>query len=589
MIDHAQYKHLLFYDIEVLWHHGLLVFKRSDKSIFAIMHNSFEGLDQIVKNYTLVGHNSRGYDDNIVEAILAGYTEPQQLKRISDDMIVNGNKRYPRFVKSFDTIIHLDRTFVGLKKIEANRGVAIDEFEIDFNIKRKLTDTEYDRLLEYCCRDIDEVIDIFFECKNSIGVDMTVMYEAQKILMKEFGNKYTNLNSGKSQYLAPMFPLYMKWGTPKLPDRYINAIENPIISQHYDEMRRLKRVPTKQDKFKLQTLNIDAYGCNIELSAGGAHGTSNCHRMLYDVEIWDVVSQYPHEMLALNVLGTEYSKKLREIINQRLEYKAQGNYNYQQAWKIVINTIYGLLGAEHCVMYDPKRRLAVALGCQVGIITLSERLYKIGCTLIQINTDGIVIDKNGLDDAVVEKVIHEWEEEFHHKLEKEKFKRMIQKDVNNYIAETEDGSLVTKGAFVVNMKADRFHSNNSLAIIDVMVVNKIMYDKPFCETIKEYLDKPIYFQLIMHASSKYEHIEDDKGNKYGRTLRVFPTKNTPLTLFKMKYNDAGILTPNNFDLPPDNMTIHLDDVSTFDMSTLDLQVYINTAQARYNSFFNIKE
>ena len=154
---------ILGYDIEIYEEDAFVVFKNLDKSIYAIFHNDFTGLRELVHTSTIFGYNNYFYDDIIVSAMMDCWT-PEQLKRLNDDLIVRREKKYPsKHIHSLDCFQQIDVSKPGLKKIEANKGVSIEESPIPFDIGRKLTPAEYEKALGYCCYDVDQTIDIFFD------------------------------------------------------------------------------------------------------------------------------------------------------------------------------------------------------------------------------------------------------------------------------------------------------------------------------------------------------------------------------------------------------------------------------------------
>ena len=77
---------ILGYDIEIYEEDAFVVFKNLDKSIYAIFHNDFTGLRELVHTSTIFGYNNYFYDDIILSAMMDCWT-PEQLKRLNDDLI----------------------------------------------------------------------------------------------------------------------------------------------------------------------------------------------------------------------------------------------------------------------------------------------------------------------------------------------------------------------------------------------------------------------------------------------------------------------------------------------------------------------
>jgi hypothetical protein len=120
-------------------------------------------------------------------------------------------------------------------------------------------------------------------------------------------------------------------------------------------------------------------------------------------------------------------------------------YEYHQQ---ALNGAYGKSLSEHSILYDPKFGLTVTINGQLLMYLLCEKLLEIeGLKLLQVNTDGLTIRYPRRESSDVHSVMEWWQNKTRLRLEKAVYQRMIIRDVNNYIAIYEDGSLKTKGAY----------------------------------------------------------------------------------------------------------------------------------------------
>lgn len=155
------------YDFEVTAHDWLLVLKdyRNRKRI--VFHNSLANDIQNfidLHNPILLGYNNNGYDKFILKAILSGYT-PEEIKEVNDYIIAGGNgweldlgyTKVPTQIDLINCIIPRK----SLKELEGNLRMNITETTIDFNIKTKWTEQEYEEMLYYCDHDVDALFPIF--------------------------------------------------------------------------------------------------------------------------------------------------------------------------------------------------------------------------------------------------------------------------------------------------------------------------------------------------------------------------------------------------------------------------------------------
>lgn len=169
------------YDFEVTAQDWLLVLKdyRNRKRI--VFHNDTPSDVQnfIDKhNPIMMGYNNNGYDKFILKAILNGYT-PEEVKEVNDYIIGGGNGwELDLGYSELPTQIDLINCIVprkSLKELEGNLRMNITESTIDFNIKTKWTEQEFDEMLYYCDHDVDALFPIFdiligkFKSKYVIG------------------------------------------------------------------------------------------------------------------------------------------------------------------------------------------------------------------------------------------------------------------------------------------------------------------------------------------------------------------------------------------------------------------------------------
>lgn len=173
------------YDFEVTAHDWLLVLKDYRTRKRVVFHNSLPNDVQNfidMENPILMGYNNNGYDKYILKAILSGYT-PEEVKGVND-WIIGGNNGWEIDMgyMTLPTQIDLMNCIVprkSLKELEGNLFLDITESTVDFNIKTKWTDQEYDEMLYYCSCDVDALFPIF---------DMLMTRFKSKYIIGKFGN-----------------------------------------------------------------------------------------------------------------------------------------------------------------------------------------------------------------------------------------------------------------------------------------------------------------------------------------------------------------------------------------------------------------
>lgn len=543
----------LFYDIEVYPFDAFVVIKDKDRNM-KLFHdkNGFKGLAQFIQGHTLIGYNNYWYDDHVLCGMLDGWSA-NQLKELND-RIIGGEKQRPknRF-KSLDCFQQIDVSMPSLKKIEGNRGKMILESAIPFDLPRPMTEEEYREAVDYCSYDVDNTIDIYEMRINSY-------FAPKESLVKMVGEKASKWNTTTISANA----LLGNKTLPKWSDIRLNGDD-------FTDLSMMELVPVEvrdlwnsgKDKGKVI---VDMFGCKIEFGFGGLHGVHKTKKRVKNMKLLDVASMYPHIILNINALG-EYSKKYREILEERIKIKHVDKV-LSDALKLILNSVYGNLKNQYSSLYNPKGALSVCVYGQIALFDLCRRLYEQGHTLVNINTDGVGFIPNGAD---YEKVWHEWEKDFNLELEEDSFDTFIQKDVNNYIG-VKDGKIKVKGADVARYKNDAFFKNNSARILDIAVVDNLLYGKSVIDTLIEHLDYPKLYQYITKAGGTYKGTFDAEGNQYNKVNRIFPTKKGDTCLYKKRHDDALVRFP---DLP-EKMHVWNDDVDNLENfeRIIDLNHYV---------------
>ncbi|MGK9347507.1 hypothetical protein, partial [Melissococcus plutonius] len=312
------------------------------------------------------------------------------------------------------------------------------------------------------------------------------------------------------------------------------------------------------------------FNCDLEFSFGGLHGVpSNKQKRFENVLLLDVASLYPNIIMKLNALGKS-TKTYQQIVERRLSVK-HTDKQLSGALKLVINSCYGLLNNEYSTLYNPKAAKSVCIYGQICLYDLCKRLAST-CQLVNINTDGVAFITQS---DYYKTIWQEWEADYGFTLELDSFDIFIQKDVNNYIG-IKDGKIKVKGGDVGRYSKDAWFKNNNLRIVDIAIVNKLVYGKDILETIMENLDQPKLFQMILQAGGTYKGTFDADGNKYNKINRIFPLKKDGVLLYKKRKDDGLVRFPDT----PDHMLVWNDDVDkiTDFRKKIDINFYYSLIQ-----------
>lgn len=548
---------LLFYDIEVYKYNSFVVFKDIDKNTIGFFSNKdgFKGLQEFIQGKTLVGYNNNHYDNKILYKMAQPYPEDMydvkqyQIKQLNDKIIA-GNGKNERTVpnKTYDCFQQIDIGFPSLKKIEGNIGKMILETDIGFDIDRELTDEELQTEIDYCSYDVSMTVDVYKEREANY-------FEIKEQLIDLLGNKRAlnwNTTTIATNILLQKKQTSM-WSTflTRLPDGYLKGID-PQIVEMWSAFKPKKKSFTMED-----------FDNEIEFGFGGLHSVHKNIKDVKDVKLLDVASMYPHIILNIKALPQEALQKYENILNERIQIKHKDKKK-SDALKLVLNSVYGNLKNKYSPLLNEQAAVGVCVYGQVALYTLAKRLSET-CTIIQMNTDGCAFTSNS-DEYL--KVWSDWEQEFNLTLEEDKFDRLIQKDVNNYLAITPDGTIKVKGGDVSRYHEDAKFKNNNARIIDIAIVDYLVYGVPVLETLKKNTDKPHLYQYILQAGRTYKGTYDSNGDKLQKVNRVFAMKQKtaePYVLYKVKENvdeetKEVIESYNRFPDMPNNMMIFNDEV-----------------------------
>lgn len=204
-------------------------------------------------------------------------------------------------------------------------------------------------------------------------------------------------------------------------------------------------------------------GTTFQLGVGGLHSLDRPGSFIAD-DAWaiidlDVTSYYPSLMLNEGWfprhLGPRFLDHLRRMRDQRVAAKRAGDKRTATALKIVINSIYGKLNDQYSGIRSIPDAFRVTVNGQLLLLMLIERLVGIGARILSANTDGVTvrIPRRAMDEGLPA-AIDGWQRATGLELERTGYTALHRRDVNNYLAVGEDGSLKTRGAFGEGAKGD---------------------------------------------------------------------------------------------------------------------------------------
>ena len=466
-----------------------------------------------------------------------------------DDIRAWSKWKYMICFDSFDilTMLYSNKLRVGLKEIQVTMQYKnVQEFVADW--QADLPENQIDSMIEYNINDVNSTEELLNRCKKDVDLRLAIEDEygvrvlskdGVNIGMKILTQKYLE-KTGQTWYdikdlRSPMDVIPLS----KVILPFIKY-DSPILQKVLDDMKGQIVSPGRkgyENKFIFE-------GLRYSVGVGGIHSVNDPEivipkedEMLIDI---DVASLYPSMLIEYGFypkhLGPEFLEVYRQIKDERIEAKHNGNKVKNETLKLALNGLSGNLQNPHNFCYSPFAVMQIRINGQLLLLMLAEKLTQLGCRIIQANTDGLfVLLKKSVYDSV-NKVCGEWEQLTKLTLEEERFKAMYQYAINDYFAITEDDKVKEKGMFITTVKLGK---GLTPKIIPKAVINFFKNGVPVEETIKGCQD--IRDFLMAEKTGKQWHVEYNNKEQQ-RTNRFYASTNGAY-LWKWKEKDT-----NRFDI-----------------------------------------
>ncbi len=509
-------------DIECYRDYFLVMFSRIDGEKF----KGFElfeghpldrrGIIKMLRRYTIVTFNGRGYDEPLLMYALTGATNAQ-LKRASDH-IIQGNLKPWEFAEQYGVSVgrsdvdHIDLIEVApgqaSLKIYGGRlhaqlmqdlpyhfddnifpdGSEAFHGEEVFNEKRLTT-------YLYCGNDLSTTkglrnkllpqLELRRHMSQQYGVDLRSKSDAQiaeAVIRKRVeAIKGTKVYKPKDtlntsfRYQAPEFLSYTT--------REMRDVFRLVKSTYFYVVNGQVQMPEELEKLRIR-IGDSTY----KLGIGGLHSTESCVSYITDedaliVEI-DVRSYYPSIILECELfpkhLGREFLSVYKDIYDVRLAAKDSGDKVTNEALKIVLNGSFGKFGSKYSILFSPNLLIQTTVTGQLALLMLIEMLESSGIPVVSANTDGLVINCPRELKGEMEAIVACWEHRTCFHMDTAYYKAIYSRDVNNYIAIKTNGEVKLKGAFA----PPGLQKNPTNQICVDAVVNLLVENTPLEDTIE---------------------------------------------------------------------------------------------------------
>ena len=540
----------------------------------------------IPANVIFCGYNNLHYDNPIINYIieyedkLMQYNIPTICSSIfnlsktittssEDNIDAWKHWKYQIWFDTFDilTMLYSNKLRVGLKEIQVTMQYPnVQEFVCDWTKPLPLED--FDSMIDYNINDIESTSELLNRCKKDVDLRIAIEDEygvrvlskdgvniGMKILTQKYLEKTGLTWQDIKDLRSPMSVIPLK-------DVILPFIkyDSPILQRVLEDMKNQIVSPGRkgyENKFVFNNLRYS-------VGVGGIHSVNSPEiiiprddEMLIDI---DVASLYPSMLIEYEFyprhLGKEFLEVYKQIKDERIEAKHNGDKVKNETLKLALNGLSGNLQNEHNFCYSPFAVMQIRINGQLLLLMLAEKLTQIGCRIVQANTDGLFVLLKKDVYSKVNSICREWEQLTKLTLEEDRFKAMYQYAINDYFAITEDNKVKEKGMFITAVKLGK---GLTPKIIPKAIISFFKDGIPVEDTIKNCTD--IRDFLMSEKTGKQWHVEY-MNEEQQRTNRFYASTNGGY-LWKWKYSNdsdaksyqnmltaSGVTLLNKFDDKP---------------------------------------
>lgn len=602
---------LIVYDFEVFAHDWLVVFKDGDDTEFSYTSywNDPDGLREFVEaneDAVFVGCNNKHYDQYIMKAVYAGCT-PEEVKEVNDH-IIGGEQGWTHpyiadlpygrrlYVHNTDLMDDMQRG-TSLKSIEGHLGMSVKESSVPFDLPDRLTEEQREEVERYCKHDVDAT-------ERLLGIRWDYLETKLHLASLADIDPYRALGMTDPKLAAAfMGASAAEFGDERayeFPDRLDYSMVPDEVVEFFE---RIHDASIPDDELFSSSLETEIGGCPVKFAWGGVHGALPKFRQAAGDGMlllnYDVASLYPSLMIEYGYVSRAVPdpQVFANVRAERFEAKRTGDDKTAKALKSPLNKAYGAMLNPYNAMYDARMARSVCISGQLSIAELAVAYTRIeGLTIIQLNTDGIMVSVPEERYGEVLAANEWWQEQTSLVLEEDRIEFVWQKDVNNYALRKTDGSEKVKGGYLVRGidPVGAWSVNNNATIVAEALKRYLLDGVPVADTI-DACDDPRRFQLIAKAGGKYsrvyQHVYPEPVGEAGvetvgrqKCNRVFATWDRRYgRLYKVKKADGSVAKVENL---PEHCLVWNGDLEAEPppMSLIDKDYYIALAERRAHDF-----
>lgn len=468
---------LAFFDIEVFPNYFLVAFEREDGKRFSaemtdtrdLSEHAVSIIKQILMTHVLVGYNCLMYDCRILTYVL--YAQTHLVPEVRCQRIHAISKRMIEDMRTIDIMrtyqIHPSMRYIDLMpiapspiriglKLYGARMHTTDLRNLPYDPHTPLTPDMMTEVKAYCYTDIGVTKELYEKTKERVDVRIT--------LSRLYGMDVMNKSDAQIAE-AIVKKECVVWKEPVRPKSVRYRPPSYIVFQNHEKLRELLHSASSQDilcndegkviapaAFR-QIISIG--NAKYKVGIGGLHSCEKKQafvstRTMQLIDI-DVASYYPsiilNQKLFPRTLGEKFLKVYQLLTDRRLAAKKVKDKGTNEGLKIVINGSFGKFASRYSVMFDPELLLHVTMTGQLSLFMLIEKLENHGIQVVSANTDGLIVAVPHSRRSWYDKIIVSWQKHTGFVLEAKNYRAVYSRDVSNYFAIAEDGSIKGRGIF----------------------------------------------------------------------------------------------------------------------------------------------
>ena len=411
---------IVFYDVEVFPNLFLVNWKLKGPNhpVVRMINPTPEEIEELL-HYKLIGYNCRRYDNHMLYARLAGYSN-EELYNLSKKIInaKKGENRNCFFAEayniSYTDVYDFAATKQSLKKWEIELGIHHQELGLPWD--QPVPEELWPKVAEYCDNDVIATEAVFDHLTADFIARQILSTLGKGIVNDTTNSLTTKIIFGNNRKPQSQF-MYRNLAEPvyELPTdvmEFLKEIAPEMMSVRHGAARSL--LPYFPG-YKYEN-GISSYrGVDCVGEGGRVYAAQG---MYGNVALLDVASMHPHSVMMECLFGVEFTRAFRDIVYGRvhIKHKAWDIVNnmldgklqpYVQmvlngelsakdlayALKIAINSVYGLTAANFDnPFHDPRNKdNIVAKRGALFMIDLMHEVEDRGFVVAHIKTDSIKI------------------------------------------------------------------------------------------------------------------------------------------------------------------------------------------------------